>query len=480
LTQIVSARPIRHKIVFLIHQMLDTDQTVCAIASPAGPGLRGVVRISGPRVLDTLLAVVEPAIHAQLRRCRRATAIETQIDLAVPFGSLAVQLLYWPDQRSYTGQPSAELHMVGARPLLDATILRLCESGARLAAPGEFTLRAFLAGRIDLTQAEAVLGVIDADSPVALGAALDQLTGGLSQPLVKLRESMIDLLADVEAGLDFVDEDIQFISDSQLASRLAEMASIVRQTVDRLSGRSRSDDLPTVVLCGAPNAGKSKLLNTLAGLDSAIVSDVAGTTRDPIEIRIETASSALRVIDTAGFNPLLSDAEAGVDDDASRIDFQAQQLGKRMAETADVRLWCSSFESQLGMPPTWFGTHLPVATKSDLADPGQLEDARRDGWVAVSALAKSGIDQLIQCVVDTLRSGEDGMGVATTAARCRETLADVSTGLADAASIAASGGGHELVSAELRLAIDAIGRVTGTVYTDDILDSIFSRFCIGK
>ena len=463
--------------------MWDTEETICAIASPAGPAARGVIRISGPDCLRVICGLVGPDQAEAVRSLKLPTNLKGTIDLGQLLGGVDCRLMIWPTNRSYTGQPSAEIHMIGAAPLLQATLDRLHAEGARLARPGEFTLRAFLAGRLDLTQAEAVLGVIDADTRTGLGAALDQLTGGISQPLQELRESMIDLLADVEAGLDFVDEDIQFISDDQLTKRLEQSATMVQQAALRMKSSARSDDVPLVVLCGKPNAGKSSLLNCLAGFESAIVSNTVGTTRDPVEVRIQLGEIAVRIVDTAVIEKLA--------DESGSIQQQAQSLSRAIVEDADLRIWCSSLEATLEPPPDewaeqfsgneqFFGNWLLVATKSDLVSDQVSRTAAEQTWLPLSSVGKVGVDALAERIAEHFSQADEGAGVASTAARCRETLIDAAAGLASAAEVVRAGGGHELVSAELRLAIDAIGRVTGAVYTEDILDSIFSRFCIGK
>lgn len=476
--------------------MWDTEETICAIASPPGPAERGVVRVSGPKCVEIICRIVDSPTAEQLRTAKKASVWETELDLGQPLGTVHSRLLLWPGRRSYTGQPSAELHLCGAAPLLQATLARLHDAGARLARPGEFTLRSFLAGRIDLTQAEAVLGVIDADSQAGLGPALDQLTGGISQPLSELRSSMIDLLADVEAGLDFADEDIQFIEDDVLAQRLDTMSLAIKQTLEKMSSGGRSGDVPVIVLCGKPNAGKSSLLNTLAGFESAIVSSTVGTTRDPVEVRLTIGETRVRVIDTAGLEKLAEDGMQengrevkgegfGPDESLGSIEFQAQDLGQRLAADADVRIWCASLEHPLEGPPEdlakdSLNDSLRVATKSDLVLAEHAQQATACGWLPISSKTGIGLLELTGAIEQKLNLDRENQGVASTAARCRESLSDAADGLASAAEVTRIGGGHELVSAELRLAIDAVGRVTGEVYTEDILDSIFSRFCIGK
>ncbi|MEX1225021.1 MAG: tRNA uridine-5-carboxymethylaminomethyl(34) synthesis GTPase MnmE, partial [Pirellulales bacterium] len=203
--------------------MLASDDTIAAIGSAAGGAARGMVRVAGPRAIDVVAGVFTPIdASAALAEVRAASVVPGSIRLASePPLTLDCDLFVWPNERSYTREPLVELHLLGSPPLLHAVLDEVCRQGARLAGPGEFTLRAFLAGRIDLTQAEAVLGVIDARGDADLKTALRQLAGGLSGPLDQLRDRLLDLLAHLEAGLDFAEEDIEFITAEELAGQLA-------------------------------------------------------------------------------------------------------------------------------------------------------------------------------------------------------------------------------------------------------------------
>ena len=219
--------------------------------------------------------------------------------LAYAGGTPAPQSLV-PHVPSYTGQPVAEIHTVGSPPLLQLLLRSLCAAGTRLAGPGEFTLRAFLAGRIDLTQAEAVLGVIEAADRPTLNVALGQLAGGLARPLHGLRDRLLDLLAHVEAGFDFADEDLPFITQVELDRRLAEAERHVAGLVQQMASRGQPAHAVKVVLVGRPNTGKSSLWNRLAGHRAALVSDLPGTTRDYLIAELDLAGVKCQLIDTAG------------------------------------------------------------------------------------------------------------------------------------------------------------------------------------
>ncbi len=483
---------------------LDLDDVIAAIATPVGPAERSVIRLSGARVTEVLKPrfvgddrgpdAANLARWATFRRARRHIG-HYQIDgWRVP---VPVDLWFWPSTRSYTGQPSAELHLIGSPPIVDAVLEQLYRDGARPARAGEFTLRAFLAGRVDLVQAEAVLGVIDASDHEQLKTALTQLAGGLSRQVAEVRESLLLDLADLEAGLDFVDEDIEFVHREQMLFRIAAALELTERLLQQNEERMVSGSRPRVVLAGLPNAGKSTLFNRLIGEQRAIVSDQAGTTRDYLSAELNWYGLVLELIDTAG-----------VDGGSTGIAAQAEQLRQWQVGQADLVLWCSSMqatedETQLD-ESLWIeagrrGTELlRVWTKCDGADESvalRPEQGRafveRKPTLAhrdvvpdlnVSALTGEGIAALEAEVVHrfTLQAAHRGEWLATTAARSRDALDRCVSGLQAAKAAAEQHHGDELISIELRGSLEALGEICGAVHTDDILDRIFSRFCIGK
>jgi tRNA modification GTPase len=467
------------------------DDTICAIASPLMPARRGIVRMSGGDVLSILRRVeLLPQEPGSLRSRR----FHAKLDLATPLNIIAVDVLLWPTARSYTGQPSAELHVIGSLPILEAVVERLVQCGARAARPGEFTMRSFLAGRMDLPQAEAVLGVIDADDADSLNHALQQLAGNLSKPLQAARSDLLDLLADVEAGLDFVDEDIEFITDENLIHRLRALADLLAWTTHQLHERSSASSALEVVLRGLPNAGKSCLLNALASAEAAIVSEQAGTTRDNISIDVEIHGYAIRVTDTAGIET------RGANEIDAEVSAKAQQQAQDAASHADLWLWCIDASNLLPneaieqfriarsseTTSTRAAEHFLLLTKSDLiTDRSAWETAIESielTSLLISTRTGDGMDSLrgkISAVAERLDPTETG-GVIGTAARCRGSLSDAIKAVNNAIELTGLQVGHELVAAEIRAATVAIGEVTGEVYTDDLLDRVFSRFCIGK
>jgi tRNA modification GTPase len=453
---------------------IETEETIVAIASPTSPALRGVVRLSGNDVVSILARLRIDAPHGS--RARRFAAT---VEVGDPLGTVPVDVMLWPTDRSYTGQPSAEWHTVGSLPVMQALVDAAIAAGARAARPGEFTMRAFLAGRLDLTQAEAVLGVIEAEQRGSLNHALRQLAGNLSRPLEQMRGTILDLLADVEAGLDFVDEDIEFISDQVLIRRLTEIEQDLQATCQAMRTRGGGGAQSTIALRGEPNAGKSSLINCLVDLQVAIVADEAGTTRDAVTIDLEIDGQQVTMIDTAG-----------MEESESEISRQSQDQARRAAAEANLRIWCvdssrpdvelacESVRRSAAESGRLNATDLWVATKSDLSS----EASCGSDWIVCSAITGAGIDSLRKSIAAALsqHDAEETGSVVGTAARCRQSLERARRAVVAAIELTSHGTGHEFVADELRSVANSLGEVTGSVYTEDILDRVFGRFCIGK
>ncbi len=559
----------------------DLHDTIVAIASGGQPAARGIVRLSGPRVHEMLEQCFQPTEPPTEPPTEQPPPTATQQPrrqrgrLQLRRGdqdheSVPVDLWSWPTSRSYTGQPSAELHLIGIPFLLERAVRECLRCGARLAAPGEFTQRAFLAGRLDLLQAQAVWQVIAAQDPATLHQALGQLAGGLSTPLQRLRDDLIGLLAHLEAGLDFVDEDIEFISRSQLLGDLERLQAQLAATLAQLRQRSQTARLSRVLLVGPPNAGKSSLFNALVGQDAALVSAQRGTTRDYLSSRLALSNSVVELIDTAGLDPLRatgsdsdSDSDSAAADvpvtdvpatgfpatdfptadsateatgsggtDTDPLDRLGQQQARGLLPSADVLILCWDSQEPMADLPQWAQSlprvpDLIVWGKSDLlplaaAAPatgsratGSRETGSRAGtaettermesiahgsgppcvvaalaelgWsevasVSVSAQTGAGLDDLKGAMQQRVaaRAQNQDASPAGLSTRAVADLEQVDEALLAAVQVVQDHGGEELVAAELHRAIDHLGHLVGTIYTDDILDSIFSRFCIGK
>lgn len=448
--------------------------TICAVASPPGRAARGIVRLSGPQVQAVVARCVEPVAGAWPDPARPSVVAVRVIVPGLP--SWWADCYCWPDGRSFTGQPSVELHTLASRPLLEALIHRLVACGARVAQPGEFTLRAFLGGRIDLTQAEAVLGVIDADAPDTLDAALRQLAGGLARPLHALRDDLVDLAVLLETSLDFPDEELPPLPGDAIATRLDAARQAVATLRDTMASRRSAAELPRAVLVGWTNTGKSSLFNTLAGETHAIVAREAGTTRDYLTATVSLDGLPVELVDTAG-----EEGEAGPTPAALRQPAGDEAARKR--HEADLVLFCVDASRS---PNVWEADELKravpgrlvVLTKSD------LPPAWRPSCevIAVSSRTGEGLRALKQLVRSRLAARGAGTAgvVSATAIRCGDILHRAAEALASAWDTHRLGRGDDLVAVDMRAALDALGEVVGTVYTDDLLDRIFRQFCIGK
>lgn len=456
----------------------ETESTIVAIATGSTVGLgqhgalRGAVRISGLKtrhILDSLF----PDLSHTLGTTRYAKRFTTCIDLP-ELGEIPLSVFYWPNHRSYTGEPAAELHLLGAPVLLDQVQTRVLNSGARLAKPGEFTLRAYLAGRMDLTQCEAVLGLIHAHSQREFQVALAQLAGGLANPLKELRHDLINLLADLEAGLDFVDEDIAFVQEDEIIERLQRAEQRVSQLQEQIEKRQGQGVEFQVAIVGPANAGKSSLVNALSGSEASIISPIPGTTRDYVRSRVCWDDTTIDLIDTAGIEDVFDSSPRAI----------AQQKTSEVIDNADLVIVCCSVQDTSNLKPIAMAPRLWGAwTKVD------LPHERNYHWTIpversflLSVHSKQGLDELRKAIVDSVKQWQQQSidVVPMTGARCKSALSQAGDSLAHARQATLDSAGEEIVASELRLALEQIAEVAGTVANNDILDALFSRFCIGK
>ena len=403
----------------------------------------------------------------------------------------------WPTTRSYTREPLVEMHAIGSPAVLHAMTESLSASGARLAEPGEFTLRAFLAGRLDLTQAEAVLGVIDATSQDELQSALAQLAGGLAQPFKQVRDQLVQLLAELEAGLDFVEDDIRFISHEEILGALKSLKLGLADLRQQIDSRRTARSLPQVVLVGPPNVGKSTLFNAVVArfgertklTSPALVSSQQGTTRDYLTAMVSVGGTVFELVDTAGVE--ISDSS-----NEPTIGAAAQSHAAERRQRAELRAYCVDAISWNDTPRAnnsdlnASDCDLIVLTKSDLmpkswsATSNILHDFKNLPAVLVtSTVTGEGLDVLGNSIQRHLAheaiSGRRSV-INATAERCRESVRLAESALTQAYDVAEKHAGDELVAAELRVALAELGKVIGVVYTDDLLERIFKTFCIGK
>lgn len=488
----------------------DVDDTIAAIASPPGHGMRGIIRISGPDCLVCLRRVFQFSKAGQCASKKSGTAgipksrrpfqtpvdIDLNADAGVPT-RLGGQLLIWPSTQSYTRQPSAEFHTIGSPPLLNKVLVRICQSGARLAQPGEFTLRAFLSGRLDLPQAEAVLSIIDAQADQQLEVALRQLAGGLSDPLLRVREQLTWILAELEAGLDFAEEDLEFISQSEMINRLTEIENLLQGIAQQMKSREWSSQALRVALVGLPNAGKSAVFNELLGSSRAIVSNESGTTTDFLVGQLDLGGINVELTDTAGLEMVESSPES----DSPTV--QAQLQRERIESQAPIKLLCIDASIPL---PQWAVQQIARMEKGDTGGPVTILVLTKADLVVGQAIPKcistmlqahltrghrlvvtqipsphqlSDLREAIRYQVLHLMEAQSEV-VASTLVRTTSSLRLVIGRVQQALQCAKDRAGEELVAAEIRNALGELALITGKVYTDDILTLVFSRFCIGK
>ncbi|MGL6076780.1 MAG: tRNA modification GTPase [Fimbriiglobus sp.] len=430
------------------------EDTIVALATPPGPGGRAIVRLSGPNTR----AALEPHWQGDF-----GPMVVGEVHFAEGLPSCPAMLLYRPGPKTYTGQDLAELHFISSPPIVESLLAGILSSGqVRAAERGEFTLRAFLAGKKDLTQAEAILAVIHAQSDQDLQQSLGQLAGNVSTPLQELRSDLLNLLADIEAGLDFVEEDIQFVSTSDVLLRLSRGMATLTNTLRQLETRSRSDQAFRIVLAGPPNAGKSSLFNAILGREYALVSPQAGTTRDVLRAKSTLGNVIVEWIDTAGL-------ETATDD----LIRQAQQLGSTERTFADLILHCTpATESTPTSHDFPADRTVSVRTKTDLV-------TDRIAGLNVSALSAESIAsfraELTEIVLTRTASP-----LAPSQARARGHMELALVALRRAHEHTRESDPHELLALALREALTEIGTLTGAIHTNDLLDRIFSRFCIGK
>ena len=458
------------------------DETICAIATPPGHGGIGIVRVSGPRALALCAAVVrlrsgcafeQVATHrAQPAELVRPSDPSTILDQAL------VTVMRAPT--SYTGEDVIELSCHGNPLILELLCETLIQAGARLAEPGEFTRRAFLNGRIDLAQAEAVLDTITAKTAGALRVAQEQLRGRLSKSLGVLRERLISLLAHLEAGIDFVEEDIAFVSQPELIAGVAEARAEIDALIDSFrEGRVLREGL-SIAIVGRPNVGKSSLLNALLRRDRAIVTDIPGTTRDMLEETLNIRGIPVRLVDTAGLRE--------TDDPVERHGIARSRTAIVDADLVIVMLDGSAPmtpDDQKLLAETERRARLVAINKSDLPAAWERRDLHLKDLppiIGVSAKTEDGLDALR----DTIRrlamrpEFEPGERPIVTHLRHRTNLTRAAEALNTAQAAIVDGLPAECIAMDLRAAIEAIGAITGAITTEDILERIFRDFCIGK
>jgi tRNA modification GTPase len=445
------------------------DDTIAAIATPPGRGGIGIVRVSGPdtrAIAARVAGRVPPPRRAILTRFHDADGNAVDEGLA----------LFFPGPGSFTGEDVLELHGHGGPVVLGLVLDSVVAAGARHAEPGEFSRRAFLNDRIDLAQAEAIADLIDSGSAAAARAALNAMRGEFSTRVHAIVARLTDLRTYVEAAIDFPDEDVDFLGDAELSARAAELSELFSAL--RASARQGSllRDGLSVVIAGPPNAGKSSLLNALAGYEAAIVTEVAGTTRELVREHIAIDGLPLHVIDTAG----LRDTE-------DRVELEGIRRARRELRQADRALVVidatGDAEATAARLLAALGSDIPVTlvfNKIDLSEQAAHIEQGPVTRVYLSARSGDGIDLLREHLKSCIGFEPVGGGALSARRRHLDALARAERHFAEGVRQLKQFRAGELMAEELRLAQQALGEITGEFGAEDLLGRIFSSFCIGK
>lgn len=444
-----------------------TKDTIVASATPAGTGGVAVMRVSGPDVEQIARAMLgrlpEPR-HAELAAFKDPSGQVLDTGIA----------LYFPGPESFTGESVLELHGHGGPVVVASVIDAVVAAGARTAGPGEFSKRAFLNEKLDLVQAEAIADLIGSSTKHAARAALRSLQGAFSKTVDSLEEQLIRLRLHVEAAIDFPEEEIDFLSDQQLADRIEECDRAFTEITKTASAGCALRDGFQVVIVGKPNAGKSSLMNLLSGQEAAIVTDVAGTTRDVLREQIKIDGLAIELVDTAGLR-----------EKPDQIEAEGIRRAKAALKSADAALWiqdATTDDSDDG-PGEALPDDLPVVkvrNKTDLTGEAASTSSDTSETINFSATTGAGLEALTNRI-KTLAGYQDlGKGAFTARQRHLDALLRAKNHFQLGKKALDETRSGEIFAEELRLAQQALGEITGAFSSDDLLGRIFSEFCIGK
>jgi tRNA modification GTPase len=448
------------------------SETICALSTPVGVGGIAVIRVSGPAAFQTVDAVLDRSLsHAQGYSAHFARVMdESQI-----IDEVVAVVFRGP--YSYTGEDTVEISVHGSLYIQQRTLELLQQSGARMATPGEYTMRAYLNGKLDLSQAEAVADLIAGESAAMHQQAMHQMRGGFSKEINQLREQLIQFAALMELELDFAEEDVEFADRTKFQKLLDEIEAVVRHLIDSFAlGNALRNGIPVAII-GAPNAGKSTLLNALLNEDRAIVSEIPGTTRDTVEDQMVIAGVRFHFIDTAGIRATEDEIEKlGIARSLSKA--QSAQLVICLADmhqttTEQMDTFIREVQTSAGNDKIY----LRVWNKVD----PDTERLFGDGDIAISAKFGVGIEELKSAIaeatqINRIQSGE----TVVTNARHHAALQSALEALLSVRSGMQTNASTDFLAVDIRKTLYHLGEIVGKVQADDLLNHIFSKFCIGK
>ncbi|WP_214070734.1 tRNA uridine-5-carboxymethylaminomethyl(34) synthesis GTPase MnmE [Mucilaginibacter sp. dw_454] len=453
--------------------MTNTEETIVALATPSGTGAIGVIRLSGPDAITIANSVFKGKDLTQ--QPSHTIHFGNIVDEDFILDEVLISLFVGP--KSYTRENVIEISCHGSNYIIESIIKLLLKKGARLAKAGEFTLRAFLNGQMDLSQAEAVADLIASNSKASQQVALQQLRGGFSSQLQGLRDQLVQFASLIELELDFAEEDVEFANRDQLKRLIHDIIKVISALIQSFElGNAIKQGINTVI-AGRPNAGKSTLLNALLNEERAIVSHIPGTTRDTIEEVLNINGINFRLIDTAGIREATDAIEKiGVERTMEKIAQSALVVYVYDAAT----LTSEELKNDIASLEREGVTILPIANKADLLSLDVVEELNESGTLTISAKEKTSINELHSKIYHSaVKDQLDGNETLVTNIRHLEALQRTETALANVLR-GIDTVTSDFLSMDIKQALHYLGEITGAVTTDDLLDNIFSKFCIGK
>ena len=456
------------------------EDTIAAVATAYGEGGIGIIRISGEKSLDILREIFEfggETREIQSRRMTYGRIIDKENNSIID----EVLAVYMKGPKTYTAEDVVEINCHGSVVSLRKTLELVLRKGARMAEPGEFTKRAFLNGRLDLSQAEAVIDVVKAKTDRSFDVAISQLEGGLSLKISEIRQKLLDLLVDITVNIDYPDEDIEEITYENIGQNILLIANMIEKLLSTAStGRMIREGI-RIAIVGKPNVGKSSLMNGLLKESRAIVTEVPGTTRDTIEEALSIRNIPVYLVDTAGIR-----------DTSDKVEKIGIEKSKEAFNNADFVIFIIDGSRALSIEDEQIADHLEgkkslvLINKCDLARAVEIKDVRKlvpDADIIETSLADgSGIEEIEEFIENMVYGGEISQSHSTMVNNVRhiDLLARSRDSLNDARSMTAAGQALEFIEVDVRSAYESLGEITGETVSDDIINEVFARFCLGK
>lgn len=456
------------------------EDTIAAVATAYGEGGIGIIRISGEKSLDILRDIFEfggETREIQSRRMTYGRIIDKENNSIID----EVLAVYMKGPKTYTAEDVVEINCHGSVVSLRKTLELVLRKGARMAEPGEFTKRAFLNGRLDLSQAEAVIDVVKAKTDRSFDVAISQLEGGLSLKISEIRQKLLDLLVDITVNIDYPDEDIEEITYENIGQNILLIANMIEKLLSTAStGRMIREGI-RIAIVGKPNVGKSSLMNGLLKESRAIVTEVPGTTRDTIEEALSIRNIPVYLVDTAGIR-----------DTSDKVEKIGIEKSKEAFNNADFVIFIIDGSRALSIEDEQIADHLEgkkslvLINKCDLARAVEIKDVRKlvpDADIIETSLADgSGIEEIEEFIENMVYGGEISQSHSTMVNNVRhiDLLARSRDSLNDARSMTAAGQALEFIEVDVRSAYESLGEITGETVSDDIINEVFARFCLGK